>query len=86
MNTRPGSEKTNLRVEDRVRCERTEAARGSWSRYEGREGTVSAINRQKFPNGSTYVEIGVSFGYSARPGQGGGVGVVWFRDDELVKL
>jgi hypothetical protein len=82
MNTRPGSETTNLKVGDRVRMNRAEPARGSWDRYDGREGYVTAVNRQTFPDGRTYVELGVSFLPNVNRTRRGSE--VWFRADELV--
>jgi hypothetical protein len=82
MSTRPGSESTDLKVGDHVRCNRAEPPSGSWSRWEGREGYVTAVNRQTFPDGTTYVELGVSFLPSAATGKRGSD--AWFRADELV--
>jgi hypothetical protein len=79
--TRPGSETTTLTVGDPVRCHREGAHSQSWSRYEGREGWVTSINHQTFPDGSTYVEVGVSFLPSAATGKRGTD--TWFRADEL---
>ena len=76
MSPRPGSQGSSLRVGDTVRCERAEPAKGTWSRYAGREGTVIALNRERFPNGTTYVEVGVSFSRSHA--------ATWFRADEVV--
>jgi hypothetical protein len=54
--------------------------RGAWSRYDGREGYVTGVNTQTFPDGRTYVEIGVTFEarfrFEARAD-------AWFRNDEL---
>jgi hypothetical protein len=80
--TRPGSEKTDLHAGDRVRVNREAPRRGSWSRYDGREGWVCALNHQTFPTGVTYVEIGVSFLPSAADTKRGAD--AWFRCDELV--
>lgn len=80
--TRPGSEHTRLSVGDRVRANREGARTGTWARYDGREGWVAAINHQTFPNGATYVEVGVSW---TRPTNRRNPAVdVWFRTDELV--
>ncbi len=49
-------------VGDRVRCERQAPARGTWSRFAGRTGTVVSINVSRSVNGSPDgVEIGVKF-------------------------
>ena len=48
-------------IGDRVRCQREAPAKGTWSRYDGREGTIVSINRQTFPSGKFHVEYGVSF-------------------------
>jgi hypothetical protein len=87
MTTRPGSETTTLQRGDLVRVQRDEKvapSRGSWSRYRGRDATVVALNRQVFPSGVTYVEVGVHFGdlpetddLLRRAAQS------WFRADEL---
>lgn len=84
----PGSEHSDLRVGERVRVNRALPASGTWSRYDGREGWVAAVNRQRFPDGRVHVEIGVSFGRRPRPGSaGGGVDkVIWFRTDEVVRV
>ena len=78
--TKPGSESTNLKVRDPVRIQRTIPATGSWKKYQGRTGWVSAINHQTFPDGSTYVEIGVSW---LIPSQRNPSTDVWFRADEV---
>jgi hypothetical protein len=80
--TRPGSEKTDFTVGDKVRVNREEPAKGSWGRYDGREGWVCAVNHQKFPDGNTYVELGVSFLPSAADTKRSAD--AWFRNDELV--
>jgi hypothetical protein len=80
--TRPGSEKTTFTVGDKVRVNRERASAGSWGRYDGREGFIAAINHQKFPNGNTYVELGVSW---TRPTDKRNPATdAWFRNDELV--
>ena len=82
--TGPGSETTTLAVGDHVRAERTGASTGTWSRYAGREGWVAAVNRQQFPDGRTYVEIGVSW---IRPTDARNPAVdSWFRADELRRV
>jgi len=76
--TRPGSETTVLRVGDKVRAARTTPRSGTWAAYEGRQGWVTAVNRQTFPDGSTYVEIGVAWHRGEEAGS-----QIWFRADEL---
>jgi hypothetical protein len=79
--TRPGSEKTRLKVGDHVRVARTTGRSGTWAAYEGRKGWVASLNRQKFPNGATYVEIGVAWNHHKNAGSD-----AWFRADELEAL
>lgn len=83
VTTRPGSETTRLRVGTKVRVDRARASSGTWARYAGREGWVAAVNREVFPSGVTYVEIGVSW---TRPGKRKPGTDVWFRADELVRV
>jgi hypothetical protein len=78
--TRPGSEATNLAVGDAVRC-RQEGRSANWSRYAGREGWVAAVNAQAFPDGTKYVEIGVTW-TSPTPKHTPSA-AAWFRTDEL---
>jgi hypothetical protein len=66
--TKPGSEHTKLRPGHEV-----EVISG---RSASRQGRVTSLNRQTFPSGTTYVEIGVRLG----------TGTSWFRDDELRRL
>jgi hypothetical protein len=70
-----------LRVGQPVHVNRERVSSGTWSRFRGRQGWVSAVNRQTFRNGATYVEIGVSWN---RPNRGIASTDAWFRDDELV--
>lgn len=80
--TRPGSEMTGLAIGDKVRANRESPRSGTWSAYDGREGWVASINRQRFPDGTTYVEIGVCW---FQPTDWAKVSAdVWFRADELV--
>lgn len=82
--TRPGSERTSLRVGDNVRAARARTSRGTWSRYAGREGWVAAVNRQRFSTGATYVEIGVTW---TRPTDARNPATdTWFRADELERV
>jgi hypothetical protein len=81
--TRPGSETTDLKVGDHVRANREMPSSGSWSRYDGRRGWVAVINHQKFPNGNTYVEIGVS--WTQPTSRRHPAADSWFRADELVR-
>lgn len=80
-----GSESTDLEIGDRVRCERAAPSRGSWRLYNGREGWVSAIKRQRFRNGGTYVEIGVDFVNAPSSNRNPSAGS-WFRADELIRV
>jgi hypothetical protein len=79
--TRPGSERTSLRVGDEVRVTRAAPPSGTWSRYQGREGWVVVLNRQRFPDGRGYVEIGVA--WSRRGDIDNARADSWFRADEL---
>jgi hypothetical protein len=79
--TRPGSETTRLSVGDKVRVERQDARSGTWGRYDGREAWVTKVNRQRFPDGTRYVEIGVAWHRGIDAGT-----QAWFRADELVVL
>jgi len=79
--TRAGSERTPVRLGDEVRVARTERPSGTWSRYAGRTGWVVALNTQRFPNGRSYVEIGVSWARSAQPENDRTD--CWFRGDEV---
>jgi hypothetical protein len=82
VNTRPGSETTGLKVGDAVRVNRETASSGTWSLYDGRDGWIAAVNHQKFPDGRTYVELGVSWVQpTARRNPATDA---WFRADELV--
>ena len=83
MTARPGSETTDLVVGDNVRATRTTVSRGTWRLYDGREGWVAAVNRQTFPDGTTYVEIGVSWTQPTE--QRNPAADVWFRADELAR-
>ncbi|MGH9090193.1 MAG: hypothetical protein ACRDZR_02245 [Acidimicrobiales bacterium] len=66
------AEVVGFRIGDRVRCERTAPARGSWDRYAGRAGRVVGINPADG-------EVGLSFGESE--------GVeAWFVPDELRRV
>ena len=76
--TRPGSETTRLRVGDKVRAARTTPRCGTWAGHDGRQGWVTAVHRQTFPDDTTYVELGVAW----HRGEGAG-SQVWFRADEL---
>lgn len=60
---------TTPHVGDRVRCQRATPARGSWSRFAGRVGTVVTVNRRDN-------EIGVDLGRG--PGR-----LIWFKPAEL---
>jgi hypothetical protein len=82
--TRPGSETTTLTVGDRVRVRRREGRSGTWARYDGRDGVVVAVNRQTFPNGFEYVEVGVSWAPGADLART--ATDAWFRADELEAL
>ena len=87
MTTRPGSETTTLKVGDKVRCQREEPAKGTWKNYDGREGTVVSINNQTFPDGTTYVEIGLWFGkVSETRDLRRTKAQSWFRNDELIPI
>ena len=45
-----------------VRAHRDGPVRGTWARYEGREGWVVTVNRQRLSNPpGTHVEVGVSW-------------------------
>lgn len=79
--TRPGSEATDLEVGDAVRVARESGRSGTWGRYDGRTGYVVVVNRQTFPSGSTYVELGVSWDRPADLERASAD--VWFRADEL---
>jgi hypothetical protein len=80
--TRPGSETTTLTVGDAIRVNRELGRSGTWGLYDGREGWVSTVNRQTFPNGTTYVEVGVCW---FKPTNWSKVSAeAWFRADELV--
>lgn len=73
---------TRFTVGDPVRCNRERPSSGTWSRYDGREGWVSAVNRQTFANGAVYVEIGVTW---TRPtARRNPAADAWFLPDELV--
>ena len=79
--TQPGSETTNFTVGDAVQVRRETVSTGTWSRYDGRNGWVAAVNRQQFPSGVNYVEIGVSW---TQPTDARNPATnVWFRADEL---
>ena len=78
--TRPGSERTGLRVGDKVSAVRSVPSRGTWVGHNGRKGWVAAVNRQRFPSGVTYVEVGVTW---QAPSKGHPATDVWFRADEL---
>ena len=82
--TRPGSERTSLTVGTRVRVARTTRRRGTWGRYDGREGVVVALNRQRFPSGTTYVEVGVS--WNPQRDLVRAAADVWLRVDEVVEV
>ena len=75
---------TGFAVGDKVRAERTTPGRGSWWRYAGREGWVAVINTQRFPNGRTYTEIGVT--WIERADMVKAQADAWFKPDELVVL
>lgn len=79
--TRPGSEHTRLRVGDKVRVVRQEPRSGTWGRYDGREGYVAVVNRQKFANGRQYVELGVRWTRVADWSRA--TAEIWFRADEV---
>jgi hypothetical protein len=82
--TRPGSETTTLTPGDRVQVRRELGRSGTWSAYDGRIGWVATVNRQRFPSGDRYVEVGVCW---YQPADWARVsGEVWFRADELVAL
>jgi hypothetical protein len=80
--TRPGSEATTLQPGDRVviRIARKRDPGG----YNGRTGYVATLNHQEFPDGRTYVEIGVTwYPYSDWVKASA---EAWFRNDELESL
>lgn len=79
--TRPGSETTDLRPGDRVRVARREPGSGTWHRYDGRKGWVAVVNRQRFPTGRRYVEIGITWHRWADWTKANAE--TWFRADEL---
>jgi hypothetical protein len=80
--TKPGSENTRLRVGDPVTTHREDARSATWDRYEGRKGVVASINRQTFPSGARYCEIGVSWVLNAAdPARLSADN--WFRVDEV---
>ena len=80
--TRPGSETTDLAIGAEVVVRREAARSGTWGRYDGRNAWVAVVNRQRFPSGTTYVEIGVCW---ARPADMAKASAdAWFRADELV--
>lgn len=82
--TRPGSETTRRRVGDAVYTP-TKARTGPTTPSNGRKlrrGWIAVISRQTFADGTTYVELGVSW---IRPDAARNVSVdAWYRDDELV--
>ena len=82
--TRPGSERTVLRPGDRVRVAREAPCSGSWSRYVGRKGYVATVNTQRFPNGTRYVEVGVTWTRCADWAKASAE--VWLRADELERV
>ena len=82
--TRPGSGATDLVVGDRVRVARETGGSGTWSRYDGRTGYVATVNRQRFPDGRQYVELGVTWhrwmDWTKANAE------TWFRADELERV
>jgi len=81
--TRPGSETTNLAVGDPVVI-RTMARSAVSRRYNGRKAWIATVNAQTFPNGNTYVELGVS--WCVRSDWTKASADAWFRNDELKSL
>jgi hypothetical protein len=80
--TRPGSEATTLTAGAAVRVNRAETSSGTWPAYDGRDGWVATVHRQEFPNGNTYVELGVTW---TRPTpRRHPAADAWFRADEIV--
>jgi hypothetical protein len=80
--TRPGSERTDLVVGDDVRVTLRDGCADSRG-YNGRWGRVASISTQAFPSGSTYVELGVTFG--KRDNIVKAQADAWFRNDELTR-
>lgn len=79
--TAAGSEACPWRVGQPVRVARIAEPLGSWRRYAGRSGWVASINEQRFPNGTTYTEVGVSWD---RPSDMARASAdAWFRVDEV---
>ncbi len=72
-----------LHIGDRVQCARAQPAKGTWKRYQGREGWVAALNRQTFPDGARYLEIGVNF--TTRPTTRRPNADSWFLPTELTR-
>jgi hypothetical protein len=67
-------------VGDHVRCQRAEPARGTWSRYAGRDGVVVVVNRVTPPgHDPPRFEIGVDL-------NGKGRASAWFLPNELVPV
>ena len=79
--TRPGSETTTLVVGDTVTVSLRAGAADSRG-YNGRTGRVASINTQTFLNGTTYVEIGVTF--RKQNDMAKASAEAWFRVDEVL--
>lgn len=70
-----------MRIGDPVLVAREAPGEGTWERYAGRRGWVASINRQRFPDGSSYVEYGVTFTH--RRNMVKAAAEAWFRPTEL---